>query len=122
MASSFDFGYGNPSNFSDWASYAGFDRKTGQLEPPAPDTGVAPPETFGELFQQKAVDPFNRAVGKAQQFGSNLSSAVGQFGQGNGMGAVNAMQGKKPVMPGQQPIGVQQTQEQSDWGFQSHID
>jgi hypothetical protein len=33
MAGAFQFGYGNPSNFSDWAAYAGMDRKTGMMRP-----------------------------------------------------------------------------------------
>ena len=40
MAESFKFGYGNPANFSDWASYAGLDRKTGMMRP----EGVSPTE------------------------------------------------------------------------------
>jgi len=40
MAEAFKFGYGNPANFSDWASYAGLDRKTGMMRPEA----VSPPE------------------------------------------------------------------------------
>jgi len=33
MSNAFQFGYGNPSNFSDWAAYAGLDRKTGMMRP-----------------------------------------------------------------------------------------
>lgn len=115
MAGSFDFGYGNPSNFSDWAQYAGFDRKTGQIVPSG-DTGVAPPETFGELFEQKVAKPFSGAVQSVQSFGSNMSNAATQLGQGNGMAAVNAARGVKPSQPAPQP-----TQPQG-WNLPSHIE
>lgn len=40
MAEAFKFGYGNPANFSDWATYAGLDRKTGMMRPePISPTG-----------------------------------------------------------------------------------
>lgn len=118
MASSFDFGYGNPSNFSDWAKYAGFDRKTGQITPAAPETGVAPPETFGELYEQKVAVPFNNAVSNVQKFGANVSNAATQLGQGNGMAAVNAVRGVKPAQPAQptQPAPTQ------GWNLPAHIE
>ena len=118
MASSFDFGYGNPNNFSDWASYAGFDRKTGQMQPPSADAGVPPPETFGELYDQKVATPFNNAVQGVQAFGTNMSNAATQVGQGNGMGAINAARGLKPAQPAQPA----QPQPSVGWNLSSHID
>jgi len=118
-ASSFDFGYGAPDNFSDWAKYAGFDRKTGTIAAPT-DGGIAPPETFGELIDQKVVNPFNKSVENFQAFGSNLSNAATQLGQGNGMAAVNAVRGVKPVLPNQQqPLVAEQPQ---GWNLSSHVD
>ena len=119
MASSFDFGYGNPSNFSDWAQYAGFDRKTGQIAPTSLDAGIAPPETFGELFEQKVAKPFSNAVQNVQSFGANISNAANQLGQGNGMGAVNAVRDVRPV---QQTQPVQQTTQTQGWNLPSHIE
>lgn len=117
MASSFDFGYGNPNNYSDWATYAGFDRKSGTMSAPSYDAGVAPPETFGDLFEQKVVKPFGNVSQNIQSFGTNVSNAATQLGQGNGMGAVNAVRGVKPVLPMQQP-----TQQPQGWNLPSHIE
>lgn len=46
MAEAFQFGYGNPANFSDWASYAGLDRKSGMMRsnPVSPTGEPAQPE------------------------------------------------------------------------------
>ena len=115
MASSFQFGYADPSNFSDWANYAGFDRKTGQMTSSSSDAGVPPPETFGELFDQKVANPFNKAVQGVQAVGTNLSNATTQLGQGNVMTAVNTARGVKPVQ--QQP-----TQPTLGWNLSSHIE
>jgi len=118
MAEAFQFGYGNPNNFSDWAGYAGFDRKTGTMAAQSADAGVPPPETFGELFEQKVAKPFNSAVQNVQTFGTNMSNAGTQLTQGNGMGAFNAARGLNPAQP-QQPA---QTQQPVGWNLPSHID
>ena len=118
MASSFDFGYANPSNFSDWATYAGFDRKSGTMAAPSASAGVPPPETFGELYEQKIAQPFGNAMQGVQTFGTNISNAATQLGQGNGMAAVNAARGVNPAQP-QKP---QQPQQPVGWNLPSHID
>lgn len=123
MATSFDFGYANPNNFSDWANYAGFDRKTGTMAAPSADLGVAPPETFGELFEQKVAKPFSNTLQNVQTFGTNMSNAATQLGQGNAMGAFNASRGK-PVAPGQVASITQPAQQiqQDGWALQSHVE
>lgn len=120
MATSFDFGYANPNNFSDWAGYAGFDRKSGTMAPASADTGVPPPETFGELYDQKIVKPFNSAVQNVQTFGTNMSNAATQLGQGNGMGAVNAARGVNPAQANQSAPQV--VQQPTGWNLPSHIE
>lgn len=93
MSQMFQFGYGDPSNFSDFAKYAGLDRKTGMPTPYdlGPDQGVPPPEDLSGVWQQKVVDPFNKKVANFQQQGTNISNAVDQFGQGNFVKGVNAL-------------------------------
>jgi hypothetical protein len=120
MASAFQFAYSNPENFSDWASYAGLDRKTGMFEPSAPDTGVPPPTTLGELFEQKAVVPAQKAWGNVKNTANMISNTASQIGQGNAIGAYNASRGKTPVAA--TPTNPMQTEPQTDWNFQSHID
>jgi hypothetical protein len=92
MADMFQFGYGDPSNFSDFAKYAGLDRKTGMATPYdlGSDQGVAPPANMQELLQQKVADPFNKKVEGFKQQGTNISNAVNQFEQGNFVQGVNA--------------------------------
>jgi hypothetical protein len=103
MASSFQFGYGAPDNYSDWATYAGLDRKTGQFAASAAQPpGVAPPESFGEMFEQKAkqaVVPVNKIIDQVSAFGKKVS---------------------QPSIPGQ--VTTKSAQEQQDWGFQVHIE
>lgn len=122
MASAFQFGFGSPDTFSDWAGYAGLDRKTGEFAPSAPDTGIAPPTTLGELFEQKAVAPAQKALGNLQNTVNIVSNTASQISKGNAIGAYNAAKGVKPVAPGQAPVVGQPVQEQPDWSFQYHID
>ena len=93
MASAFQFGFGNPEAYSDWAGYAGLDRKTGMFgEQPPTVSAVKPPETMDELFQQKVVAP---TQAKFTQAGEKVSNAYDQFSQGNiakGIGAVSTEQ------------------------------
>lgn len=120
MASAFQFGFGSPENHSDWATYAGLDRRTGEFAPSAPDTGVAPPTTFGELFEQKAIAPAQKALGNLQNTASIISNTASQISQGNAVGAYNASKGMKPATPTQAPTTVQPAQ--GDWFFSSHIE
>ena len=92
MASAFQFGFANPENFSDWAKYAGLDRKTGMMLPTTETPGVAPPETFSDLANQQ----ISAVQNKFSNFGSMLGNVGTQLGQGNVMGAINAT---RPVAP-----------------------
>lgn len=82
-----DFGvfpFASPTKFSDWASYAGFNRTTGQFEgipDSAPEAGVKPPASLGEYAQQKIAPVVNKmqaVVPAAQQM------MQGNFSQGMG--------------------------------------
>lgn len=89
MASSFQFGFSNPESYSDWAKYAGLDRKTGMFSDTQQTTGVAPPETFGQMVEQK--------LAPVQQAFSTIANVGSQIGQGNFMGAYNTMTTKPKV-------------------------
>lgn len=117
MSGAFQFAYGDPSNYSDWASYAGLDRKTGMFAASAPDTGVPPPNTVEELWQQKAVAPAEKALGSIKNTANIFTNTAKQMGQGNVVGAYNAARGVVPVTP-----TTTVTQPAPDWNFQSHID
>jgi len=83
MAQAFQFA--SPNNFSDWASYAGFDRTTGEQQAYAPTGGVAP--TNMSDFMSQAVAP-------VQQKMDVLSGVASNIGQGNMSGAYNAFKPK----------------------------
>lgn len=98
MAEVFQFGFGDPNNYSDFAKYAGLDRKTGMPEATylGNGEGVAPPESLSEVWQKKAVDPFNKKIEGIQNQAQNFSNAMTQFGEGNFVKGVNAMKGTSP--------------------------
>jgi hypothetical protein len=94
MASAFQFGYGNPDNYSDWAGYAGLDRKTGDFGAVPPSTApVQPPATsVGELYQQKVAAPMAAGIGKVQSAMNSAKNSFNQLSQGNVVGAVTGAQ------------------------------
>lgn len=57
MSNAFQFGYGNPSNFSDWAAYAGLDRKTGMMRPMSPSNPVQAVPQIPEVDYSTGVPP-----------------------------------------------------------------
>ena len=61
MSQAFQFGYGSPSTFSDWANYAGLDRRTGMMrsEPVSPtgETMQAMPDIPDEDMSVSPVTP-----------------------------------------------------------------
>lgn len=83
MAQSFQFA--SPSNYSDWAGYAGFDRTTGEQQAFAPAGGVAP--TNMSEFMSQAIAP-------AQNKMDVMSGVASNIGQGNMAGAYNAFKSK----------------------------
>lgn len=87
---SFQFGFGNPEGYSDWAKYAGFDRKTGNF-------AVAPPD--------QNVPTLDQITERASQVGNELS-------QGNFVDAFKAYQGIAPKP--KQSLNQQPAQESTD--------
>lgn len=106
MAEVFQFGFGDPSNYSDFAKYAGLDRKTGMPESTylGNGEGVAPPESLSEVWQKKAVDPFNKKMDSLKQQGDNFMGAVDQFSQGNFVKGVNTARGMYPAQQTTQTV------------------
>lgn len=90
------FDFASPSTYGDWASYAGFDRRTGEMTSSLPAEGIKPPESFKEIFDQKTdqlMKPF-----------AAISPAMSQFGQGNIMQGINTLRGVAPKQPTAVPM------------------
>jgi hypothetical protein len=77
----FGLNLGNPSNFSDWTKYAGFNPNT-------PVTGMD--------ASSSAVQPVAPTV---EQMTDTFSNIGNQLSSGNVIGAYQAYVGKKPVAP-----------------------
>lgn len=82
------FGFA-PPDYGDWASYAGFNRKTGEQEESrlAQAAGVAPPSSMEELGKM-AIAPYTQQFNKVQ-------SAFGQATSGDFGGAYGTMKQKQ---------------------------
>ena len=95
------FGFA-PPDYGDWTNYAGFNRKTGEIESSS-QSGIAPPQNFSEYVSQR-MQP-------AQQMIGGLSTSAEQLGQGNFTQAMGTMRNaRKPVLLGQQPAVATQPQ------------
>lgn len=98
-----NFDFANPSQYGDWAQYAGFNRTTGEIEGmQAPQSGVAPPGDLTEYMNQR--------LGSASSMAGAVAPAMAQLGTGNVMGAVNTMRQARnpaqPTTPTQQPAPI----------------
>jgi hypothetical protein len=85
------FDFASPGTYGDWATYAGFNRTTGEIEPSRLAEGIAPPESMSELIDQKTA-------GLTKPFAA-ISPAMAQFGQGNIVQGINTIRGVKPKQP-----------------------
>lgn len=94
-----NFDFSSPSQYSDWAQYAGFNRNTGEIEGMRPvEQGVPPPGNLSEMLNQRLA-PVQGVVGA-------VAPAIAQLGSGNVMGAVNTV--KQARNPAQQSTPLQQ--------------
>ena len=94
-----NFDFSSPSQYSDWAQYAGFNRTTGEIEGMRPaEQGIAPPGNLSEMLSQRLA-PVQGVVGA-------VAPAMAQLGSGNVMGAVNTV--KQARNPAQQSTPLQQ--------------
>lgn len=79
-----NFDFASPSQYSDWAQYAGFNRTTGEVEGLRPvEQGVPPPGNLSEMINQR--------LGSVQGVIGAVAPAMGQLGTGDVMGAANTM-------------------------------
>lgn len=89
------FTFADPKQYSDWAGYAGFDRKTGGMEDAPLKQGVPPPQDFNQYLNQR-LEP-------VQNIMSNAGNFANQVGSGNVAGAIstakNMRQGVAPTAP-----------------------
>jgi hypothetical protein len=94
-----NFDFASPSQYGDWAQYAGFNRTTGEVEGmQSPQQGIAPPGNLTEYVNQK--------LGSASSMAGAIAPAMAQLGTGNVMGAANTMkQARNPMQPS--PVATQ---------------
>lgn len=88
------FDFASPSQYGDWATYAGFNRTTGEIEPSRMAEAVKPPENFGQFVDQRLSGIKNTASG--------IAPAFSQISQGNMMQGINTLRG----VPIKQPAPV----------------
>jgi len=90
------FTFADPKQYSDWAGYAGFDRKTGGMEEAPLKQGIPPPQDFNQYLNQR-LEP-------VQNIMSNAGNAASQVGSGNFVGAMSTAQNmRQPVAPNAAP-------------------
>lgn len=94
------FDFASPSTYGDWATYAGFNRTTGEIEPSRFAEGIKPPESMSEYIDQKTA-------GITKPFEA-ISPAMAQFGQGNIVQGINTIRGVKQKQPTTAPTTVAQ--------------
>ena len=71
------FGFA-PPDYGDWASYAGFDRKTGEQTPYQAPTGVAPPENIGDYANQRISGIANKFDDLQSKFKKAINPMMGK--------------------------------------------
>jgi hypothetical protein len=93
------FNFASPFEFSDWARYAGFDRKTGEMQSSPMATGIKPPEDMQQYLQQRFAPVQNKM--------NAIAPAAQQISQGNIVQGMNTYRAGQPAMtptvPGQAP-------------------
>jgi len=90
------FTFADPKQYSDWAGYAGFDRKTGEMEQAPAKQGIPPPQDFNQYLNQR-LQP-------VQNIMSNAGNFATQVGAGNFGGAMSTAQNmRQPVPPTEAP-------------------
>lgn len=82
------FQFSSPSEYGDWAQYAGLNRRTGEIEESRLASAVKPPENFQQYLGQ-------RLAGSEAKLAA-VAPAMQQMAQGNFFQAVGTMQNAKP--------------------------
>ncbi len=89
------FTFADPKQYSDWAGYAGFDRKTGEMEQAPAKQGIPPPQDFNQYLNQK--------LAPVQNIMSNAGNFATQVGAGNFGGAMATAQNMRQAVPPNEP-------------------
>jgi hypothetical protein len=94
-------------------------RNTGEMAPKSQNSSVPPPTSLQDVWNQKVVNPANKAINSLSNAGTNISNAADQLGQGNFSNAYSAINGVNPV--GQQSSGSGLQGSSSGWNFTSSL-
>ena len=85
------FTFADPKQYSDWAGYAGFDRKTGGMEEAPLKQGIPPPQDFNQYLNQR--------LAPVQNIMSNAGNFASQVGAGNFGGAMSTANNMRQAVP-----------------------
>jgi hypothetical protein len=85
------FTFADPKQYSDWAGYAGFDRKTGEMEQAPAKQGIPPPQDFNQYLNQR--------LAPVQNIMSNAGNFATQVGAGNFGGAMSTANNMRQAVP-----------------------
>lgn len=89
------FTFADPKQYSDWAGYAGFDRKTGEMEQAPAKQGIPPPQDFNQYLNQR--------LAPVQNIMSNAGNFANQVGSGNFGGAMSTANNMRQAIPPNEP-------------------
>lgn len=84
------FQFSSPSEYSDWAKYAGFDRRTGEMQSPSMPSGVKPPENMQEYLSQRMSAASDKLAA--------VAPAMQQATAGNLFQAAQTLRNAKPSL------------------------
>lgn len=90
------FQFSSPAEYGDWAQYAGFNRRTGEMEPSPAMSGVKPPEDFQQYMSQRLAGAESRLAA--------VVPAMQQATQGNVFQAAQTIRNAKPATATQAPM------------------
>lgn len=89
------FQFSNPSEYGDWAQYAGFNRRTGEMDASSVSPGVKPPEDF-QQYMSSRMDEAKSKMGA-------VVPALVQASEGNMLQAARTLRNAQPVATIQSP-------------------
>jgi hypothetical protein len=79
MAGNSAFEFASPGSYGDWATYAGFNRTTGEIDGMSSQAGVPPPQSMDQRIES-AQNKLSAIVPAMQQLGQgNVSKAAGMM-------------------------------------------
>lgn len=93
------FQFSSPSEYGDWAQYAGFNRRTGEMDAAPVLSGVKPPENMQEYIGQRMAGAESKLAA--------VAPAIQQTAQGNLFQAAQTIRQAQPKMTPQAPQAPQ---------------